>query len=95
MRLHLRPAAVAEVEEARSWYESRRPGLGEAFVRELERTFRTILAHPRRFRRVARSARVALLRRFPYAVAYCIGTGFVSVLAVYHGRRDPRRLLGN
>ena len=33
MDLILRPAAAAEVEEAFSWYEAQRPGLGEEFLR--------------------------------------------------------------
>ena len=31
MDLILRPAAAADVEEAFSWYERQRPGLGEEF----------------------------------------------------------------
>jgi len=35
--------------------------------------------------------RCARLRRFPYGVYYTIREDFIDVLAVYHGRRRPRR----
>jgi plasmid stabilization system protein ParE len=35
--------------------------------------------------------RKAPLRRFPYVVYYAVLEGGVSVLAVMHGRRHPRR----
>jgi len=35
--------------------------------------------------------RRARLHRFPYGVYYTIREDFIDVLAVYHGRRRPRR----
>ena len=45
-RLVLRPQAEAEVLDARDWYEDQRPGLGDAFVMEVDRTLSAIVQAP-------------------------------------------------
>ncbi len=45
-RLSIRPAAQLDIEEAASWYESRRTGLGEEFTAQLDQIFQRIAAGP-------------------------------------------------
>jgi plasmid stabilization system protein ParE len=44
--LLLRPAASADLEEAASWYEAQRPGLGREFLDAAEEAVRRALALP-------------------------------------------------
>jgi toxin ParE1/3/4 len=44
------------------------------------------------FPAIHKSVRRALLRRFPYALMFVIETdGTVTVIACFHGSRDPMR----
>jgi plasmid stabilization system protein ParE len=38
---------------------------------------------------IYRNVRQTLVRKFPYLVCYTFEDGKVSVLAIYHGHRDP------
>ena len=81
--------------EADQWYEEKRPGLGEDFLKELESAYLRVEDHPHRYARLTvpsmkdREFRRLLLRRFPYKVIYEIRSEVVVVLAVAHGRRRP------
>ena len=46
MRLEVRPAAAADIEEAALWYESQRPGLGSEFLEELRHVEAAIAKSP-------------------------------------------------
>ncbi len=85
----LRAAAQNEADEAARWYEGQRPGLGAAFVAELQRVFDVISAHPDRYPVAAGDTREAPLSRFPYCVYYRVGRNRVAVTAVFHTARDP------
>lgn len=84
------PAAAAEYLETIAYYESRRPGLGAAFLAEFERILAEITRTPDRFP-IEREADVrrAQLRRFPFSVLYRDLGEIVEVLAVAHHRRRP------
>ena len=48
-RLHIRLAAEADVAEAAQWYDQRQPGLGEKFLREVDRAITRVLENPLAF----------------------------------------------
>jgi plasmid stabilization system protein ParE len=91
MDLILRPAAAADVEEAFSWYERQRPGLGEEFLESVNAGLREIGAYPLRQAIIFRDTRRFLLERFPYAIFYRAYPNAIVVVACMHGRRDPLR----
>jgi toxin ParE1/3/4 len=66
----LRPAAAADVEDAWRWYEARREGLGDEFLKVAQATLESICAHPESAPVVHRDIRRKLLRRFPYGFFY-------------------------
>jgi plasmid stabilization system protein ParE len=84
------PAALAEIEHARDWYESRRPGLGAEFVDEVERAVALLEADPTSFARApeSRVARRLLLTRFPYWLVFALlDDGEALIVALAHARR--------
>jgi plasmid stabilization system protein ParE len=87
----LRPAAAADVEEAFSWYEQQRRGLGEEFLGAVNEALREVAAYPLRQAIVYRDTRRFLLKRFPYAVFYRVYPNAVVVVACMHGKRNPLR----
>jgi plasmid stabilization system protein ParE len=90
-RLFVRPAAQADLDEAFAWYEARRAGLGHEFLRAVEVCLAEIERQPDQFAVVEQDVRRARLRHFPYLVFFVAGPVQISVLAVMHGRRHPRR----
>jgi plasmid stabilization system protein ParE len=87
------PLAEHDALEAAIWYEERQPGLGDEFLTEVDRAVRALsdsaLLHRVRFADVRR----APVHRFKfYGVYYVVQQAEVWVLAIFHGRRHPRRL---
>lgn len=82
--------AEMELAEAFDWYEEQAPGLGGDFILAVDATFRAIVRNPNQFPVHYRSARRAVLRRFPYCVYFHVDEKRVVVLSVFHARRDPR-----
>ncbi len=92
MRVLVRAAAAADIDEAFLWYEKQRAGLGEEFLREVEAVRTRIVLNPETFPVTHRQTRRVLLQRFPYAMYYRLAGDLVIVVACMHGRRDPRRV---
>lgn len=91
-RVHL-PEVDTEIGEAAFWYEKERAGLGEVFLDLVGVTLAEIEAHPRRYARVFKDVRKALLPRpFPYKVLYYLDEprDQIVVIAVLHDSRDPK-----
>ena len=89
-RLFVRDDAVADLDEAAEWYEARRPGLGGEFLRAVRALFASMAREPLQYPVARPPVRRARVRRFPYIAYFVAETDGVVVLAVLHGRRDPR-----
>ena len=90
-RLFVRRGARADLSEAFRWYETRSAGLGHEFLREARVALAATQRDPAQFPVVVDDVRKSRLRRFPYVVYYVVLARHVSVIAVMHGRRHPRR----
>ena len=86
------PEAAEDLRTAHDWYEERRAGLGHRFLDAVENAVTRISSDPRAFPVYHRDLRRVLVERFPYALYYRIYPAQVAVVAVFHGRRSPRRL---
>ena len=89
--VRVRRRAELDADDAYGWYESRAEGLGEAFLRAVDACLARIARHPEAYAVPHDRVRRARLHRFPYGVYYTVREDFIDVLAVYHGRRRPRR----
>lgn len=90
-RLFVRRAARADIAEAFRWYEARSTGLGHEFLRAVRVAFAAIERAPEQYLVAVDDIRKVGLRRFPYVVYYLVLRRRISVIAVMHGRRHPRR----
>jgi plasmid stabilization system protein ParE len=88
-RLVLEPEAEDDLENARAWYEQRVAGLGGEFVAAVRETLETIERAPMQFRVERADVRKAVLRHFPYIIRFVVLDDVISVIAVFHVRRDP------
>ncbi len=89
MRVRLTAAAVGDIERARDWYETRRPGVGVTFIMRVDEAIQSIAANPQAYQQIHRDVRRARLRRFPYGLYYRVEVDESVVLAYLHFRRDP------
>lgn len=87
----LRDEAQIDVSQAARWYDRRVPGLGTDFIRNIDACLTLISRDPAMFPEVYRHARVGLPRKFPYLIIYRVFPEYISVVAVIHGSRHPRR----
>lgn len=85
------PEVRGEIHDAYVWYDSQRTGLGEEFLTEVQVVLGRIRQNPELHAMRYRDVRRALLKRFSYAVYYRVEQGRISVIAVHHGQRDPKR----
>jgi len=83
--------AVREIGEAYEWYEEQLHGLGAEFIDALDAQLQLITQTPLLFPEIRRGIRRTLLSHFPYGVFYASKGDVVSVLAVVHTARNPRR----
>ena len=87
------PLAEQDALDAAIWYEERQPGLGDEFLTEVDRAVRTLCERPLLHRVRFADVRRASVHRFRfYGVYYIVNEQEVWVLAIFHGRRHPRRL---
>jgi plasmid stabilization system protein ParE len=83
--------AAADLDEAYTWYEDQRVGLGEDFLDRVDACIEAICRFPEMHALIHQNYRRALVRRFPYAVFYEYADGTVTVYCVFHTSRNPRK----
>jgi len=81
--------ARAELAETSHYYEDRVPGLGHAFIDDVERCIEEITENPKAFGRVSKKLRRKLVSRFPYSLIYAVEQDSIKVLAIAHQKRRP------
>ena len=85
--------ARLEFEDAVFWHGEQQPGLGDRFEAAVHATFLRILQDPERFPRAGKTIRKARVEVFEsYSVFFSVEPGFIGVVSVFHGARDPEEL---
>ncbi len=79
-----------EIDQAYAWYEDQRRGLGEEFLAEVQRVLDRIEQNPEIYAPIYQAVRHGRVKRFAYAVYYRIEPDRIVVIAVHHGKRDPK-----
>lgn len=90
-RLVIRPEAEADLLDAMQWYRDQRPGLEDEFFLAFDAGLSKVRRAPQSFPFVHEDIRRALLRRFPYGIYYLLEGETVTVIAVFHAKRNPKR----
>ena len=85
------PEALQDVDEAYSWYENCRTGLGEEFLSCVDAYMQAICRTPELYMKVHEEYRRVLVRRFPYAIFYEYTAGKVFVYSVFHTSQDSEK----
>ena len=86
----VKPPAEVDIIEAAQWYESEKIGLGEQFIKAVDDKLLLIDDNPNLYQVRYKSARLALIKRFPFAIHYTIEQETVYILAVLSTSRNPK-----
>jgi plasmid stabilization system protein ParE len=90
MTVEYHPLTVSDLNNAVSYYNRQRLGLGDELRSEIYSTIERIEANPYQFGTIKNSVRRALVHRFPYAVLFrVIDDSTIRVLVIRHHRRRP------
>ena len=89
MKLTYHRAVQGEVDDACTWYDERKDGLGDEFFAEVARVLNVIADNPLAFPQASSGRRKAQLKRFPYSIFYRIHPDRVRILSVRHDKRHP------
>ena len=94
MRATFNELAERELNDAARYYDSEQPGLGAAFIAEVERCTAAVIDYPQASPVVLGAIRRRLCQRFPYAVLYTVAGSEVRILAVMNLMRRPGYWVG-
>ena len=89
MRLEFHAEALAELQSAAEYYESRQVGLGARFLDLVDETLERIARDPLAWSPADEDVRRCLVRIFPFGIFYTIEPDFILILAVAHLARAP------
>ncbi len=87
----LRAEAEQDLEEAYTWYEARSTGLGFEFLQCIDACIKSIECHPEMYPVVYKQLRRGVVRRFPFVVLYVTRQDSISIMAIFHAARDPKK----
>jgi hypothetical protein len=84
--------ARLEIAEAYTWYENEKNGLGDSFLKAIERTIGAIQKSPSAFTQIANHRQIPV-KKFPFVIVYEVSLNTIFVDAVFHTSRDPKKKL--
>jgi plasmid stabilization system protein ParE len=87
-KLILEAEADRDIEEAHDWYEAQEAGVGVDFELKLNEAFNWIVRNPNLCREVRPKVRKHLMKVYPFAIFFKLGSDELRVFAVIHGSRD-------
>lgn len=89
LSLHVHELAERELNDAADYYDRVRPGLGSAFLGDVEAALAALAQSPLAGPPLEGAVRAWLVQRFPYRIFYVVREDHVRVLALAHHRRRP------
>lgn len=92
MKVEVTDAADRELDEAVSYFETQRTGLGLLFVAEVAAAIARIEDYSHAWQKFSGGTRRCLLRRFEYGLVYRVRGEVATIYAVMHLRR-PTHIL--
>ncbi|MEO8567699.1 MAG: hypothetical protein ABI419_01140 [Ginsengibacter sp.] len=87
-KIIVKPIVWWDLEEAITWYESERSGLGWDFFIHFEEAKERVLANPNAYQIIIPGVRRILIRKFPYKIFYTISENSIFLIGLIHAKRS-------
>ncbi|REC42731.1 MULTISPECIES: type II toxin-antitoxin system RelE/ParE family toxin [Chryseobacterium] len=88
--LIIQEEASLEILEAYIYYENAQKGLGEKFMKQLNKYFVRIQDHPKHFE-IKKNYREAFVQIFPYLIIFDIIDNKIIILSVFNTHQNPTK----
>src|SRR6185312_7359013 len=89
-KLVLQHEAILDMQEAFTWYEEQKPGLGYSFLEEVEACYQKLCKNPEYYGMLNQFLRRIKVNGFPYLVIYEIDNDEVITSSVWHTSKSPK-----
>ena len=89
MKIRELTAAVADLDDALTYYGGIQPRLAAALLKEVQAAKQSIVRFPLAWKPLEGGLRAVRLHRFPYSVIYRQGPDEILIVAYAHQRRHP------
>lgn len=88
-----RDKASLQFEEAYSWYEEKREGLGEEFASEVDIKLSKIVNGPYHYKKISPTLHEAVIDRFPFVILFNVKEKQkkIVIAAIFHTSRNPKK----
>jgi toxin ParE1/3/4 len=80
-----------QIEKAVEWYDDQQDGLGDQLLDQIQVVFESIEQFPGSHSEIRSGIRRALVTEFQFSVFYVVREKVITVIAVIHHARDPRK----
>ena len=87
-RIIIKPIVWFDLEQAITWYEKQKIGLGRKFFYKFEEGIERIIANPYAYKNITSEVKRALLKNFPYKIFYAISENEILIIGVFHSKRS-------
>lgn len=88
--------AHQDEDDAYTWYEKQRTGLGDELLTELDGAYQKLSENPEHYGFIddRKELRDFRLKRFPFFIVYRINQLTIEVIAVHHAKKHPSKKYG-
>lgn len=95
MIYHLKISSAAEEDMITSflWYEEQQKGLGEKFEFVISNLVEIIQKNPLAYQERYKNIRIAFSKKFSFGIHFYVDENTITILAVFHTSRDPKKWL--
>jgi plasmid stabilization system protein ParE len=92
-KVELLSRARRELIDAWDWYDDKWTGLGDRFMREVEKKLAQIEKTPERYSERRKGFRETKVRVFPYLIIYRMQKRkkIIAISSIFHTSRNPKR----
>lgn len=91
MEIRFLPEAEYEFTDAVDWYKNQREGLDLEFMLCIDEAIERIKRNSEMFPIALKKTRKTLVKRFPYVLYYEVGIETITILAIFHAKRNPKQ----
>lgn len=88
-KYRLEQSAKNDIKESARFYEEHKEGLGGEFIDEVNLKILELSEKPDKYSLYYKNVRKAPLKKFPFNIIYIIGEALISVIGVWHRKRNP------